>query len=546
MKNSSYRITAARLLSTSLVSVILLLTACSDSSNSNSAALNGSSLGVPGEINDEVLPVRTPRVTGPVDGAPVLVGTFIDLPGLGYTTETEYLVSGRASAYVNVNELQTDGKWQVEPSGEADYGTRVVVIRPTDPATFNGTVIVEWLNVSAGFDSPPDWLQAHTEITRSGFAWVGVSAQKVGVDALLDGSACAANPTCLQADRYTNLGLSHPGDFYSYDIFSQVAQALRAPGQTSLLGNLEVKHLIAAGESQSAGRMMTYVNAFAPLHAMFDGYLVHSRTSGSAGLQQEGIGICDVAIPAPDIVNVRDDLGVPTIMLQTETDLFILGSYPDNQDDSDNFRLWEVAGTAHVDLYTFLQGREDDGTDPSFTAVSEVQIPVNFPPFTVIDCSPYPVNSGPQRLVVNAAFRALNTWIVDGTPAPRADRLKVKGSPPAFVKDEFGNTLGGVRTPYVDTPIATLEGEGQPQTDFSEVEESCDINLDNVNFCFLSGTTSLFDANTLGDLYQSNDAYIEALNIATDEAVEKGFLLREDAALIKANAANSNIFEDTP
>jgi hypothetical protein len=121
-----------------------------------------------------------------------------------------------------------------------------------------------------------------------------------------------------------------------------------------------------------------------------------------------------------------------------------------------------------------------------------------------------------------------------------ADRLEVAGEPPAFVKDELGNTKGGIRTSYVDAPIALLEGEGQPQPDLSEITE---IDLDNIDFCFLSGTTRLFDATRLGSLYADNDAYIDAVNTTTDEAVSKGFLLPEDAALIKANAANSNIFE---
>lgn len=536
-----FRLRSGQLLVTILATLALLLSACSDSDDNNSSG--PSTLGVPGADNDEVVAVPAAAVEGPLGGLPTLVSTFINLPAFGYTNQLEYLVSGTASAYVNVNELRTNGKWQVEASEQADYKTRVVVIRPEAQADFNGTVVVEWLNVSAGFDSPPDWLQAHTELIRSGFAWVGVSAQKVGVDALIDGSACIDPRVCPDAGRYDEFNLNHPSDHYSYDIFSQVAQAIRTPGETPLLGGLTATHLIAAGESQSAGRMITYVNAFAPIHALFDGYLVHSRTAGSAGLQQDGIGICDVEIPTPEIVNVRDDLGVPTMMVQTETDLFVLGSYPDNQPDSENFRLWEIAGTAHADLYTFLDNRFDDGTNPSVIAVAEVLVPVNSPPY-VIDCTPLPVNSGPQHLVVNAAFRALNNWIVDGTPAPRADRLEVSGNPPAFDKDEFGNTLGGIRTPYVDTPIAVLEGEGQPGVEIDE--DQCEINLDNVNFCFLSGTTFLFDAATLGSLYDSNEAYIEALNASTDEAVEKGFLLEEDAALIKANAANSDIFENAP
>ena len=42
--------------------------------------------------------------------------------------------------------------------------------RPTSPKEFNGTVVVEWLNVSGGLDASPDWTGAHTELNRDGFA----------------------------------------------------------------------------------------------------------------------------------------------------------------------------------------------------------------------------------------------------------------------------------------------------------------------------------------------------------------------------------------
>ncbi|MFT4614537.1 MAG: hypothetical protein ACI9NT_001682 [Bacteroidia bacterium] len=517
------------------VSFTMVISACSDSNNSALSNAQNPTLGLPGADNPNVVAVPAATVEGPIAGTPVLVGTFFDLGALGYTSETDYFVSGTANTYINVNELGSDGKWQVQISEQADYKTRVVVIRPTNPEDFNGTVFVEWLNVSAGFDSPPDWLSSHTELVRSGFAWVGVSAQKVGVDALLDGTAAAIIPGTIIDDRYDSL--SHPGDEISYDIFSQVAQAIREPGAVSILGDLSVQRLIAAGESQSASRMTTYINAFAPMHALYDGYLVHSRTQSSAGLQQDGI--CDDGgIPSPAITRVRDDLGTPVMMIQPETDLFILGSYSSNQKDSEKFRMWELAGTAHADLYTFLINRFDTGTDPSIAAVVE-----NFAPVPgIIDCT-IPVNAGPMHFIVNAAIRALNTWIIDGTAPNKAERLEVAGNPPAIVRDEFGNAKGGVRTPYVDTPIATLEGEGQPQPDLSEIGETCELNIDVIDFCFLAGTTRLFDVSTLGSLYADNDAYIEALNASTDVAVGKGFLLPEDAALIKANAVNSNIFE---
>ncbi len=68
------------------------------------------------------------------------------------------------------------------PDATAPYTTRFVVIRPSDPAKFNGTLLVEWFNVTAGQDALADWMVAHCESLRRGYAWVGVSAQKVGVE----------------------------------------------------------------------------------------------------------------------------------------------------------------------------------------------------------------------------------------------------------------------------------------------------------------------------------------------------------------------------
>lgn len=498
-----------------MLAALLVLAGCDDD--------GGSRVQVGGLVT-----VPAADLEGPVEGPPVIVSTFFDLGALGYVQE-EFFVSGTANAYVNVNELQPDGFWQVQADTRANYRTRAVVIRPIDAADFNGTVLVEWLNVSAGFDSAPDWGMLHTELIRSGYAWVGLSAQEVGVTSLLDGSA-AQLVGIVAGDRYASL--SHPGDGYSYDIYSQVGQALRTPGATPLLGDLAAQTILAAGESQSAGRLMTYINALAPIHGIYDGYFVHSRTTGSSPLQG---GIFDATIATPEVVRVRTDIDKPVMMLQTETDLFVLGSYPSNQPDFDNFRLWEVAGTAHADLYTFLDNRFDIGDNPAIAAVVENKAPIP----GIIDC-PVPVNAGPQHFVAKAAVHALNEWVVNGVAPPTAERLAVSGEPPAFELDALGNVLGGIRTPYVDVPIAILSGEGQPEFVFDP--ENPELDVESVDFCFLSGTTELFDAATLGSLYESNADYIERLNASADEAVAGGFLLAPDAQLIKDNAARSDIF----
>ncbi len=126
--------------------------------------------------------------------------------------------------------------------------------RPIDPAKFSGTVVVEWLNVSAGADLPTDWIMAHNEFVRQGDAYVGVSAQAVGVNAL----------KTQQPDRYGTL--VHPGDSYSYDIFSQAGRQVRANPAT-VLGGLTAQRVIGAGESQSASRLVTYIDGIHPLGA---------------------------------------------------------------------------------------------------------------------------------------------------------------------------------------------------------------------------------------------------------------------------------------
>ncbi|NND67939.1 MAG: hypothetical protein HKN19_10155, partial [Halioglobus sp.] len=182
----------------------LLLAACAIAAGCDNDNGNKSTLGVPGADNKNTVGVAAANVEGPIAGAPVIVSTFFDLGALGYMQE-EYFISGTATRYVNANELQSNGKWQVQAAEQADYKTRVVVTRPIDSADFNGTVVVEWLNVSAGFDSAPDFGMLHTELLREGYAWVGISAQQVGVDALIDGSAAAVIPGGMGDDRYASL-----------------------------------------------------------------------------------------------------------------------------------------------------------------------------------------------------------------------------------------------------------------------------------------------------------------------------------------------------
>ncbi len=455
----------------------------------------------------EFLTVADPNVSlAPDIGDPFHLGS-IDLASKGYE-EQEYFLTGTATAFVNVNELQADGLWEVEPGEQADYTTRAIVRRPSDAANFNGTVLVEWMNVTAGFDTNPEWSNLQVELIREGYVWIGVSAQFVGIYGR-EGSLIPFHLKGVNPERYE--ALEHPGDSFSYDMFSQVAQAVRNPGEVDLLNGLQVERVIAAGESQSAFYMTTYVNALHPLYNAFDAYIIHSRGATAGPLAQEP----QETIEAADAQLIRTDLNVPVLTFQTETDVVlndVLDSVLIRQDDTDLLRLWEVAGTAHADRYTLGAGTEDPGDDPSFAAVAEEDMVQGF-----IQCDS-PFNSGPMHFVFKAALRGLNRWIIDGTPLPSGDLLKLNDDLSQYVLDDLGNVQGGIRTPYVDAPSAILSGLGQTGD----------------SFCGLFGTTILFSAEQMASLYVDQASYVEAVTDASNDAVAAGFLLQADADLIIA------------
>ena len=465
----------------------------------------------------------SPTVSGPVtggNGIPIvfsgqpadrIVGreTF-DLASVGYS-QSEFFLEGTASAYAPApgSTLTGDGRWTVQPSSQAPYKTRVVVNRPIDDRDFNGSVVVEWLNVSGGSDASPDWMHTHVELIRRGYAWVGVSAQAVGLNALKGG------PPGGDAVRYASL--THPGDSYSYDMFSQAGQALRDEADL-LLGGLQPDRLIAAGESQSAGRMVTYIDAVHPLVRVYDGFLVHSRSAGGAPVSQAPLP----AVPTPTPTLIRDDVDTPVLVFNTETDA---GSLQARQPDSRTYRLWEVAGTAHFDQYGLMTGATDAGARSSVAEWFDTMLHPTNQPNPGFTCAT-PINAGPQTFVLRAALAHLDRWIARGTPPPRAARLETTSiAPVQYVVDANGNVRGGIRTPSVDAPVAKLSGLGQSGT----------------SFCVLFGTTVPLSQEQLTALYPSHGRFVVAWSKATLKALFTGFLRPEDALNLLVVGAQSDI-----
>ncbi|OBB35398.1 alpha/beta hydrolase domain-containing protein [Mycobacterium sp. 852002-51961_SCH5331710] len=437
-----------------------------------------------------------------VPGKPNLLLGAYDLATLGYGAE-EFFVSGTARSYA------TDAT--------ADYTTRIVVVLPVDPALFNGAVIVEWLNVSGGLDTPAVWLMAHREIARSGYAYVGVSAQRVGVEG---GTSLVGIDMSLKTqdpERYSRL--HHPGDEYSYDIYTQVGRLVRE----GAIDGLRPQIVLGVGESQSAVFLSTYINEIDPDAAVYDGFLVHSRFGTSAPL--DGANLFEGDESTQQAVPFRPDPRVPVLAFITETDLvggFRVGYHAVRQPDHDRLRTWEIPGAAHADNYTIIGSVMDSGCAPL------ADLAAAFAPTNELmgEKLSYNINFGPQHhYVLQAAVAHLNDWVRTGRPASSAPPIALTGSDPVTPElDANGLARGGVRTPWVDVPTARLSGLAPGESSMS----------------FIFGSGEVFGDEALGRLYPGGKAdYLERFTAALDRTIEEGFILAADRAEILELAAAS-------
>lgn len=431
--------------------------------------------------------VPNPTVTGPIPsvtpGDPShdypFGATNMNLAKIGYVEE-EFFVEGEARQYT----LPSLGTGTEMANGNTEYKTRIVVRRPVDQKDFNGTVLLEWSNVTAGLDIEFDWYLSRDYITRAGYAWVGVSAQRVGVDRLK-----------VWSDRYQTLDVTDQGkiinDALSYDIYSQVAQALRVPKGTNPLDGLKVKKIIATGHSQSAGYLARYYNSVHPIHRVIDGFVIRGASTP-----------------------LRKDLDTKIFRTMAETDVSRATSTAtiaaSDEQDTENFRRWEVAGTSHVDLI------QRQGYEPTLIRDLGGITPVESdrPPFSRI----------PFTYVQNAAYDYMVKWIDGRVVPPSSPRFTWMADGITKVRDSYGNALGGIRLPEHEVPTAVNTG-----------------NNSGPGFERLYGSHEPFDPVTLRRLYPNHGAYVSKINHATNAILKQGFILQDDAQLIRDGAAKSLI-----
>lgn len=499
---------------------------------------------------DDVTPflVRLPAVTGPIPSTPTNFGFGIEgfdiMPPVprGYVVE-EFFVSGTGNIY----EYTPTGIRVVSPCPPAattgctgvPYTTRMVVKRPRDRRDFSGTVIVEPLNPSGGFDIAAVWDRGIDHFVRNGDIFIGWSSKSVIVNALKNWNPTRYAPLhwpYLPPTPGSNNGAS---DGITFDIAAQIGALVRdTRARSHPLHGYRVKHVIESGFSQDGGFTFTQASFFHHLarlpggRAVYDGYL----PMGTNGPSNINFGLTPAgALPASDPRRAMQPRSAPVIHIDTETEI-VLGALnpvglnfrrPDSDDINDRYRLWEVPGASHVSA---------DNDEPVTTLqLDSAQIrklkPTDLPPS---GCAHAEFVNGPVRgipgvinpnnfpfsAVQNAGFERLIEWIEHNRPPPRAPRIEVDmtATPRVIKRDPFGNALGGLRTPFVDVPITTFV-----PTDSVGTPTPTSV------FCILNGYNVPFDKATLASLYRNHAVYVTRVAIESARLVREGFWLVPDA-----------------
>lgn len=438
--------------------------------------------------------VPIPAVSGPVASdltSPnrnyTFFATDLDLRGRGYVEE-EFFYGGTANTYDatvagGIGARPTPSPTANIVSSGHPYLTRMVVRRPALAKRFSGTVVVEWMNATSNYDVEALWFRAHEFFLREGHVWVGITAQ----------SGPITNPTlglkAFSSARYGALDLTAggtltSGDRLSYDVFAQGIQAVRHAG---VLGPLSanVKNVIGAGVSQSAGRLSVFLNA----------------------IQPRDQAVMDAALLYIGGEKLRTDLPIPIIKLLSETEYTAPASANEisslQPDIADKLRVWSMAGTSHSDWASF--------------AVRYALLRRDQPVASLRDNCANPSRSRiPDRYVISAAIDWLKRWTEVGATPPASPPIALEVDGVTVRRDGLGNALGGIRLAPFAVPVA--------------LDTGFNANAPGAGgLCFLNGTHLPFDTATLDRLYPDHNAYVQQIEQAVSANVRDGFVLEPDA-----------------
>jgi hypothetical protein len=361
------------------------------------------------------------------------------------------------------------------------YTTRLVVRKPADNSKFSGLVLAEAMHGSGA---------AHM------FEFTSIYTMSSGHAAVEILTTPPAQFVALNEARYRTLKLNGA---QTNEILAQVGSLVRSG---TLVGG-PVRKMVLGGTSMTAGVLVNYLPAHMvyrtpKMERIYDGFLPMSN----------GAMIRDVDVPMIHVPTMHEVSGNIT-----------------NKQDSDEagkqYRLYEFSGMGHIDTRDSVRLKPNPCVDP--------------------------LSTFPVQAYMSVALDHLFKWVDKGTVPPRAARILLDrdqsndGSMMAL--DQYGNPQGGIRTVYVDVPVAkyTIRPAALNPVVANAAPYIATGGQNAANLmCGLSTAQFAFAPAKLKELYKSKQAYVKAVETRLTALEKAGWSLPLYREMILSDAAKVN------
>ena len=439
--------------------------------------------------------------------------------------EQEYYMYGTAHVYrTREGADDEDHAGQVEVmTKDAPYINRFIVRAPSDPKRCSGNIVVEIINPTSFMEIDRMWILGHREFMRNGDIYVGITSKPNTIPKLIEfdptryGILSWNNPnrdipfpfdmeeTIRRNSNLPDLDIRYETGLF-WDMLTDLAWLLRSDDKKNPLRDYRREYLYLTGWSVNS---FAYRPEVARDGCVFDGYLA-------------GGGVRRVVTPVNQYETGRtyshrlyrvEKVSQPFIAVQTESENGRFGSWRTMRQDSDRpdflYRLYEVTGASHDTMYSYVDYYEKD---PDLERINHLP---------AYRGEHEEGNDYPSHLIFAAAFRNLFRWVRTGAAPGHCERI-LTDSECENRKDDFGNTIGGLRTCLLNYPTGRYHSTSRIQKGLSFVDPESEQDG-------LFGYQEGFSAAMVRELYGTLDHYRRLVTEDTKEQVSKGFLCREDA-----------------
>lgn len=437
----------------------------------------------------------------------------INVEDYGYIEE-EYFLESTANVY---DKDPNDNPKVIETN--IPYKNRIIVRRPKDQKHFSGRIYVDIMNATQNYDIEDLWHRMYLWCMEHGHGYVGITSKPVNVMSLKyfdydryeslnwSNGKAVPQPAVL---RYAAIPGTEEGLFW--DMLGQLSSLIRNGGVNNCFDGAKIDYIYLAGQSQSGAYLNTYIHYFDQFaidekgKKLFDGYF-----NIVGALVQRELRQSEKMEPLKLFGRNIRPTKVPFISISSEGDLTLFKLFFDgdllkfritNRDDSeDKCRYYEIAGTPHTDIVC-----------PVLSHMNEIKKTRCAMP-NLDEKLLFTLNDIPTEYYICGLLEKLHIWASQGIAPPIVEPF-ARGDH-ELLRDKHQNVIGGLRSPFLDVPIATYIA----------------CNPDDPEG--ISGKMIYFTKEKFLDLYQTKDNYLKLFSDYTDDQIQKGWISSTDGEKIK-------------